>query len=78
MKDFILKVLSSGSTGNLSSKRVLTILSGFTIIVSAYLNMFLKYHIDDNILECLKWITGGGLVTIASEQFANRNNKDSN
>jgi hypothetical protein len=76
MKDFIYKILSSGITGNLSSKRVLTVCSGFTIVIAAYLNMIYKLHIDDNILECLKWITGGGLVTIASEQFAPKNNNE--
>lgn len=69
--DFIKNMLSS-YTGDISTKRVVTALSSITIILAAYLNMIWKLHIDDNILECLKWITGGGLVTIASEHFGNK------
>jgi hypothetical protein len=69
--NFIKNMLSSIS-GDVSSKRVITILSSFTLIAVAYLNMIWKLHIDDNILECLKWVSGGGLVTIASERFGNK------
>jgi hypothetical protein len=69
--DFIKKLLTS-YTGDLSSKRLITMLSSITIVITAYLNMIWKLHIDDNILECLKWVTGGGLVTIASEHFGNK------
>lgn len=71
IKDFIFKVLSSGITGNLSSKRVITMLAALTVITSAYLNQFLNYHIDNNILDALMWITISGLGFVSTEQFTN-------
>lgn len=76
MNEILKNILSSGITGNLSSKRVITVLAALTVIVAAYANIFFNYHIDNNILDALMWITISGLGFVSSEQFANMfNNK---
>ena len=66
---FIKNMLSSGS--KVSSKRVVTFVCLFFMLIGYTANLFWDFTIDDNLFQSLQWIVMAGLGFTASENFGN-------
>lgn len=58
------------SEGKISSKRFVTFICLFFMIVGYVANLFWDFGVADNMFESLQWIVMAGLGFTASENFA--------
>lgn len=66
-------LLSDGTDDNLSSKRVVTVLS-FLLCSTAFIaNLFWSYTVEEYMFEGMIYLTMTGLGFTASERFASKN-----
>jgi len=65
---FLAQMLSS--EGKISSKRFVTFICLFFMIVGYIANLFWDFAVADNMFESLQWIVMAGLGFTASENFA--------
>lgn len=68
-------LLSDGTDDNLSSKRVVTVLSFLLCAIAFIANLFWNYTIEDYMFDGMIYLTMAGLGFTASEKFAFKNNK---
>jgi hypothetical protein len=68
MKKFIKSMLSSSN--DVSSKRVIGILSAISIIIISFIDLLSNYKITDYVFEGLVWLAVAGLFFVASEKFS--------
>ena len=64
------KILSSGT--DLSSKRVITAVAAFVVVIIALVDLFTDNVVTEYVFEGVVWIAMAGLGSIAAENFANR------
>lgn len=62
-------LISDGTDGSLSSKRVVTLICTILMIVGFLGNMFYGYHIDDNIYNSIMYVVVAGLGFTGLEKF---------
>ena len=65
---FLTNMLSS--EGKVSSKRFVTFICLFFMLIGYTSNLFWDFTIDDNLFQSLQWIVMAGLGFTASENFA--------
>lgn len=58
------------SEGFFSAKRLVTFAGTVSLMFGYFGGMFYNLHVPDNMVEAMKWLTGGGLISVASEKFA--------
>ena len=68
MKKFIKSMLSSSN--DVSSKRVIGILSAISIIIISFIDLLSNYKITDYVFEGLVWLAVAGLFFVTSEKFS--------
>lgn len=68
-------LLSDGIDDNLSSKRVVTVLSFLLCAVAFIANLFWNYEVKDYMFDGMIYLTMAGLGFTASEKFAFKSNK---
>jgi hypothetical protein len=66
-------LLSDGTDNNLSSKRVVTVLSFLLCGIAFIANLFWGYTVNEYMFEGMIYLTMVGLGFTASEKFAFRN-----
>jgi len=67
-------MLSDGTNGTVSSKRVVTILA-FLLCAYGFVAMIYGYHVDSKIYDSMMYIVIAGLGFTASEKFTTKENK---
>ena len=68
MSNFFRKLVAPKT--DVSSKRVIGIISALAIIVIAFIDLFTDFNITDYVFDGLVWLSLGGLGFIATEKFA--------
>ena len=63
-------LISDGTNGSLSSKRVITIICTILMMVGFIGNMFFGYHIDSNIYNAIMYVVVVGVGFTGIEKFA--------
>ena len=78
MKRFCKAMLASG--GEVSSKRVVTVICLLFMLIAFTSNLFFDYAVEQHMFESLQWIVMAGLGFTASEKFSqvisNRKNQN--
>lgn len=64
-------MLSDGTNGSISSKRVITLLS-FIICAWGFVASVVGYHVDPKLFDSMMYIVLAGLGFTASEKFAKK------
>ena len=65
-------LISDGTDGSLSSKRVVTIICTILMITGFLGNMFFGYKIDDNIYNSIMYVVVAGLGFTCLEKFVHK------
>lgn len=68
MRKFFKAMFSEG--GEVSSKRVVTAMCLFFMLVAFTSNLFCDYTVEQHMFESLQWIVMAGLGFTASEKFS--------
>lgn len=68
MKKFLKTMLSNSN--DISSKRIIGIMSSISIIIIAFIDLLSNYKITDYVFEGLVWLAVAGLFFVASEKFS--------
>ena len=68
MRKFFKSMISNSN--DVSSKRVIGIISSISIIIIAFIDLLSNYKITDYVFEGLVWLAVAGLFFVASEKFA--------
>ena len=76
MRKFFKSMLSNSN--DVSSKRVIGIISSISIIIIAFIDLLSNYKITDYVFEGLVWLAVAGLFFVASEKFADVFNSKKN
>ena len=63
-------MLSDGTDGSVSSKRVITTLATALVALAFLLNLFLGLTVDKNMYDSMMMIVIAGLGTTVAEKFA--------
>jgi len=71
---FIISMLSDGTNGTVSSKRVVTLLA-FLMCAYGFVAMINGYHVDPKIYDSKMYIVLAGLGFTASEKFTKKEEK---
>ncbi|NDC22870.1 MAG: hypothetical protein EB078_08550 [Proteobacteria bacterium] len=71
---FIISMLSDGTNGTVSSKRVVTLLA-FLMCAYGFVAMINGYHVDPKIYDSMMYIVLAGLGFTASEKFTKKEEK---
>ena len=71
---FIISMLSDGTNGTVSSKRVVTLLA-FLMCAYGFVAMINGYHVDPKIYDSMMYIVVAGLGFTASEKFTKKEEK---
>ena len=72
--NWLTSMLSDGTNGSISSKRVVTILA-FVICSGGFIASVVGYHVDPKLFDSMMYIVLAGLGFTASEKFANSGDK---
>jgi len=72
--NFLTSMLSDGTNGTISSKRVVTLLA-FLMCVYGFAAMIYGYHVDSKIYDSMMYIVLAGLGFTASEKFTKKDDK---
>lgn len=68
MRKFVGKMFGVGD--DVSSKRVITFLSLFFMLVGYVANLFFDFMVEKHMFESLQWIVMAGLGFVAAEKFS--------
>ena len=69
--NWLTSMLSDGSNGSISSKRVVTLLA-FVICSWGFVASVVGYHVDPKLFDSMMYIVLAGLGFTASEKFAKK------
>jgi hypothetical protein len=72
MKDFIIKMLSDDDSGNISSKRVITLLSFILVSIGYCVNIFWDIPIKQFIFDGMLYLVAAGMGITALEKFSKK------
>ena len=72
--NWLTSMLSDGTNGSISSKRVVTLLA-FVICSWGFVASVLGYHVDPKLFDSMMYIVLAGLGFTASEKFVNSGDK---
>ncbi len=68
MRKFVGKMFGVGD--DVSSKRVITFLALFFMLVGYVANLFFDFMVEKHMFESLQWIVMAGLGFVAAEKFS--------
>ena len=69
------KLLSDGTNGNVSSKRVVTILAFLLCAVEFLTELYTGHSVSEHTLDSMMYIVIAGLGVTASEKFTKKDEK---
>ena len=72
--NLLTSMLSDGTNGTISSKRVVTLLA-FIMCAYGFVAMIQGYHVDSKIYDSMMYIVLAGLGFTASEKFTKKDDK---
>jgi hypothetical protein len=65
-------MISDGIDGSVSSKRVVTLIALFLVVLAFILNLFLDFTVEEYMYNSMMVIVLGGLGTTVAEKFSKK------
>jgi hypothetical protein len=65
-------MVSDGIDGSVSSKRVVTLIALFLVVLAFILNLFLDFTVEEYMYNSMMVIVLGGLGTTVAEKFSKK------